>query len=64
LRFVYLKADRELMRARVAGRRGHYVDSQFATLEPPDGEPNVIVIPADADLAAAIPKLAAELKGR
>jgi gluconate kinase len=40
------------------------VDSQFATLEPPDGEPNVIVIPADADLAAAIPKLAAELKGR
>jgi gluconate kinase len=39
-------------------------DSQFATLEPPDGEPNVIVIPADADLDAAIPKLAAELKGR
>lgn len=69
LRFVYLKADRELMRARVAGRRGHYmpaslVDSQFATLEPPDGEPDVIVIPADADLDAAIPKLAAELKGR
>jgi gluconate kinase len=39
------------------------VDSQFATLEPPDGEPNVIVIPADADLDAAIPGLAAELKG-
>jgi gluconate kinase len=34
-------------------------DSQFATLEPPDGEPNVIVIPADAGLDAAIPKLAA-----
>ena len=58
-----------MMRARVASRRGHYmpaslVDSQFATLEPPDGEPNVIVIPADADLGAAIPKLAAELNGR
>ncbi len=69
LRFVYLKADRELMRARVAGRRGHYmpaslVDSQFATLEPPDGEPDVIVMPADADPDAAVPKLAAKLKGR
>lgn len=69
LRFVYLKADRDMMRARVASRRGHYipallVDSQFATLEPPDGERNVIVIPADADLGAAIPKLAAELQGR
>jgi gluconokinase len=55
-----------LMRARVAGRHGHYmpaslVDSQFATLEPPDGEPDVIVMAADADLDAAIPKLAAQL---
>jgi gluconokinase len=69
LRFVYLRADRELMRARVASRRGHYmpaslVDSQFATLEPPDGEADVIAMPADAELEAAIPKLAAELKAR
>jgi len=68
LRFVYLKAGRELMRARVAGRRNHYmpaslVDSQFATLEPPDGERDVVAMPADADLDAAIPKLAAELMG-
>jgi gluconokinase len=68
LRFIYLKADRDLMRARVAGRRDHYmpaslVDSQFATLEPPDGEPDVVVMPADAELDAAIPKLAAELTG-
>jgi gluconokinase len=69
LSFVYLKADRELMRARVAGRRDHYmpaslVDSQFAALEPPDGETDVFVMPADAELDAAIPKLAAELEGR
>jgi gluconokinase len=69
LRFIYLRADRDLMRARVAGRRDHYmpaslVDSQFATLEPPDGEPDVVVMPADAELDAAIPKLAAELKVR
>jgi len=56
------------MRARVAGRRDHYmpaslVDSQFATLEPPDGERDVVAMPADADLDAAIPKLAAELMG-
>ncbi len=66
LRFVYLSADRDLMRARVGGRHGHYmpaslVDSQFGTLEPPDGEPDVIAMAADADLNAAIPKLAAEL---
>jgi gluconokinase len=67
LRFVYLKADRDLMRARVASRRGHYmpaslVDSQFAALEPPDGEADVIAMPADTELDAAIPKIAVELK--
>ena len=69
LRFVYLSRIAELMRARVAGRRDHFmpaslVDSQFATLEAPDGEADVIVTPADADLDAAIPRLAAELKAR
>jgi gluconokinase len=67
LRFVYLDADPETMRARVAGRRGHYmpaslVDSQFAALEPPNGEPDVIATPADADLDAEIPRLAARLR--
>jgi gluconokinase len=67
LRFVYLNADPETMRARVAGRRGHYmpaslVDSQFASLEPPTGEPDVIATPADADLDAEIPRLAARLR--
>ena len=68
LRFVYLEADPDLMRARVANRRGHYmpaslVDSQFATLEPPVGERDVITIGADADLDSAIPKLAEEIVG-
>jgi gluconolactonase len=67
LRFVYLKASPELMRPRVAGRKGHFmpaslVDSQFAALEPPDGEADVVTMAADADLASAIPKLAAELE--
>ena len=54
------------MRARVAGRRGHYmpaslVDSQFAALEPPVGEKDVVTVAADADLDTAIPKLAEEI---
>ncbi|MDQ3168822.1 MAG: gluconokinase, GntK/IdnK-type [Acidobacteriota bacterium] len=40
VRFVYLRADRDLIRARVAGRLDHFmpvslVDSQFDTLEEP-----------------------------
>ena len=40
VRFVYLKADRDLIRARVSARDGHFmpaslVDSQFATLDEP-----------------------------
>lgn len=66
LRFVYLGATREAMRARVASRPEHYmpaslVDSQFATLEPPVGEGDVIDIAADSDLAISVPQLAARL---
>jgi gluconokinase len=68
LLFVYLKADPDLMRARVAGRRGHYmpaslVDSQFATLEPPLGETDVVTLAADVDLDAAVPERARDLAG-
>jgi gluconokinase len=59
LQFVYLAATPEAMRKRVARRKGHYmpaslVDSQFATLEPPDGEAGVTEISAEAPLAEAI----------
>jgi len=67
LRFVYLEATPEEMRARVAGRVGHYmpaslVDSQFAALEPPAGEPDVIATSADADLEAEIPRLVERIR--
>ena len=66
LRFLYLKATPEEMRARVAGRRDHYmpaslVPSQFAALEPPNGESDVIVASAGMDLESEIPRLAAKL---
>ncbi len=67
LRFLFLKGSEDLMRQRVAGRKGHYmpaslVDSQFATLEPPDSEPDVVTIAADADLARDLPAIVASLR--
>lgn len=60
LRFLFLQGDKELMRTRVAGRRGHYmpaslIDSQFAALEAPESEADVITMAADADLESALP---------
>jgi gluconokinase len=67
LRFLFLDGDKALMRARVAGRKGHYmpaslIESQFATLEPPTSdETDVIRLPADADLEAALPVVLSRL---
>ncbi len=38
------------------------VDSQFDALEPPDGEADVITIPAEGDLDVEIPRLAARMR--
>jgi gluconokinase len=68
LRFLFLEGDEAMMYGRVGGRKGHYmpaslVDSQFATLENPSSEPDVVTLPADVDLdkvtAAMIDALAA-----
>jgi gluconokinase len=68
LRFVYLEATPEAMRDRVAHRKGHYmpaslVDSQFAALEPPLGERDVVTLPADAKLPDAALALLPALRG-
>jgi gluconokinase len=57
LRFVFLKGDKALMRARVAQRKGHFmpaslIDSQFATLEAPEGEGDVVTLDAGEDVAS------------
>ena len=46
VRFVHLTADPGLLRARLGARRDHYMpatllDSQLATLEPPDDAPTI-----------------------
>jgi gluconokinase len=51
LRFVFLEIGRAAARERVAGRGAHFfsaslVDSQFATLESPVGEPGVLRVGA------------------
>jgi gluconokinase len=59
LRFLFLKGDRALIWERVATRKNHYmpaslVDSQFAALESPEGEGDVVTMAADADLAQTL----------
>jgi len=63
VRFVFLDLDRAAAAARLAARKGHFfsptlIDSQFATLERPDGEPGVFgvsaVQPPDAIVAASV----------
>ena len=66
LRFVFLDGDKALMRKRVADRRGHYmpaslIDSQFATLERPDGEADVVTIAADGAVEELLAKALREL---
>ncbi len=57
LRFVFLDISREQAQARVAARAPQHffssslVDSQFATLEPPTGEPGVLRVDALAPLS-------------
>ena len=52
--FVFLHGSRELIGTRMGERRGHFMphamlDSQFAALEHPGGEPNVVSVPIDAE---------------
>lgn len=51
--FVYIKGEKELLQDRISKREGHYMkpgmlDSQLQTLESPEGEEGVVVVPLDA----------------
>jgi gluconokinase len=68
LRFVFLDISRDDAQCRVAGRgAAHFfsadlVDSQFATLESPVGEPHVLRVDALAPLASLRPQVSAWLR--
>ncbi|GAA6119317.1 gluconokinase [Acidovorax sp. FG27] len=57
LRFVFMQIDRDEALARVQARSAVHifpaslVDSQFQTLESPEGEPGVLTLPATAPLS-------------
>ena len=53
VRIVYLQGTRELIAARLAARKNHFMppdllDSQFKTLEPPDPGENPVTVSIDA----------------
>ena len=55
VRMVFMDGDRDAIAARMRGREGHFLtvgllDTQFADLEPPAPDENVLVLPADAPL--------------
>jgi gluconokinase len=64
LRFVFLDITPELARQRVAARSSHFfnsalVDSQFSTLESPDGEPGVLRVDAAEPLQKLLDQVTA-----
>jgi gluconokinase len=59
VRYVYLQGSEELIRQRLAARKGHFMNpallhSQFETLEPPDDALKVDVAPPPEVIAAEI----------
>jgi gluconokinase len=59
VKLVHLHGSRELLAARIAGRRDHFMkpamlDSQLAALEPPAGALTIDIAPPPAEISAAI----------
>ncbi len=69
IRFLHLTGTPELIMARQAARIGHFmpaslIASQFATLEPPDTEADVIDLDVDPEPPAIVVKAIAALRRR
>jgi gluconokinase len=67
--FVHLRGARAEIKARLAVRQHHFmapslIDSQFATLEDPEGEPGVITIDITQDPADALAGALVAIKGQ
>lgn len=62
VRLVYLEGPRELIGGRLISRRGHFMpqsllDSQFATLEPPEPDENPITVGIDRPIGEIIDRI-------
>ena len=67
--FVYLEGGVDLVRARMAGREGHFmpialVDSQIADLEDPRGEPGVVSVSIEGRPQEIVGRIEAGLRER
>ncbi len=66
VRLIYLSGSHEVIGARLAGRHGHFMpasllDSQFATLEPPDPDEGATVVDIDQPVAAVVDEIVTAL---
>ena len=66
VRIVFLDGTRQLIAARLAARKGHFMpagllESQFATLEPPAGEENPITVSIDATVEIIVDDIVRQL---
>lgn len=69
IRFLHLTGEPALIMARQAARQGHYmpaslVASQFATLEPPETEADVIDLDVEAEPSVIVQRAIAALRRR
>ena len=67
VRFVHLSGSKELIADRMAARDGHFMplsllESQFAALEPPAGEPGAVTVDISPDTDAVITDAARHLR--
>lgn len=66
VRFVHLSGTKQLIADRMAARDGHFMplsllESQFAALEPPEGEPGAVTVDISPDTDAVIAAVAQSL---
>jgi len=66
-RLIYLKGSRELIKARMAARKGHFMpiellDNQFTVLEEPAADERPIVIDVSATPEAIVAEIVAKLE--
>jgi gluconokinase len=67
VRFVFLRGTKELIAARLAQRKGHFMPpglltSQFNTLEPPEAGEHVITVSIDESVEAIVDGAVRQLK--
>ena len=66
--FVHLSGSRDVIEARMRGRKGHFMppallDSQFAALEPPGADEAAVVVDIDQPLAVLVAEIVMKLRG-